>query len=141
MATSKQDKFDIANKKNELYSDFLNNLNPHPVSGAVMRVVNENAVTRSIKNLILTNRAERLYQPSIGSNVRKMLFEPMSDSTATSLSSLIRETIDTHEPRAKVINVTVTPNLEKNMYGVDIVYMIINRQEPVSVNITLTRVR
>lgn len=141
MATSKQDKFAIADKKNELYSDFLTNLNPHPVSGAVMRVVNENAVTRSIKNLILTNKSERLYQPNIGSSVRKLLFEPMSDSTATALSSIIRETIDTYEPRAKIINVVVTPYIEKNMYGVDIVYMIINKQEPVSINVTLTRVR
>lgn len=141
MATSKEDKFAIANKKNELYSDFLNNLNPHPVSGAVMRVVNENAVTRSIKNLILTNKSERLYQPDIGSSVRKLLFEPMSSATATTLSSVIQETINTYEPRAKLINVVVTPVLERNLYTVDIVYMIINRQEPISVNVTLTRVR
>jgi phage baseplate assembly protein W len=106
-----------------------------------MRFVNENAVTRAIKNLLMTNRNERLYQPNIGGDIQKLLFEPMMQSTADTLATSIRDTIDKYEPRAKVLNITVVPDYNGNAYTVNVVYMIINRQEPVSVNITLTRVR
>jgi len=51
------------------------------------------------------------------------------------------ETIEKHEPRVNVIEVKVTPFYERNLYVVTIVYMLINKQEPTTVNITLQRVR
>ena len=74
---ARADRITELSAKDEIYSDFLVNLNPHPVSGMLLRFVNEKAVTRSIRNLILTNRGERLYQPKIGSDIRSILFEPM----------------------------------------------------------------
>lgn len=137
---SRADRFTVKNDE-EVYSDFLTNLNPHPVSGTVMRLVNENAVTRSIRNLINTDRGERLYQPNIGSDIRKILFENISDATAELLSTFINETIDRHEPRAKVLRVQVLPNEDMNKYQVNIMYMLVNKSEPISVDIILTRVR
>lgn len=127
--------------KDEIYSDFLVNMNPHPVSGMLLRFVNEKAVTRSIRNLILTNRGERLYQPKIGSDIRSILFEPMNSFTSNNLSVFIQETIAQYEPRAKVMRVNVIAQEEQNRYIVTIVYMLINRPDPISVNVTLQRVR
>lgn len=141
MATTRADRFTANDKKNQIYSDFLTDLNPHPVSGDIVRFVNETAVIRSIKNLIQTDRGERKYQPTIGSEIRKMLFEPMSGAAAEMISQFIRDTIDKHEPRAKLLTISVIPNYDKNLYTIQCQIMVINKQEPVSFNVTLQRVR
>lgn len=123
------------------YSDFLIDLNPHPVVKDIVKYTNEHAINSSIRNLLLTNRGERLYQPDVGSDIRKLLFEPIADSTAELLSSLIETTIRTYETRAKVTSVVVTPFEDKNLYVVTVTYYTINSQQAVSTNITLNRVR
>ena len=138
---SRADAFTELNNQDELYSDFLTNMNPHPVSGALLRFINEKAVTRSIRNLIMTNPGERLYQPEVGSGIRSLLFEPMSDFTANTLRKMIEDTITKYEDRAKVLNVDVVGEEESNRYTVTIVYMLINKQDPISVKVTLQRVR
>lgn len=138
---AKADRFTQSDKKNQIYSDFLTDLNVHPVSGDVVRFVNEQAVIRSIKNLLLTNHGERLYQPSIGSNIRRLLFEPMGDATGVQIANLARETIDQFEPRAKILEVQAIPVYERNLYVINVTILVINKQEPTNFNITLTRVR
>jgi phage baseplate assembly protein W len=140
MAITK-DRFQNSDRKNQVYSDFLNDLTPHPVTGDVVRFVNENAINRSIRNLIATNKGERLYQPLLGSDLYKILFEPISTVVTDLLSSNIQSLIDNYEPRAKVLSVVATPDYEGNAYLVTVQYMIINRQNPITLNVTLTRVR
>jgi phage baseplate assembly protein W len=140
MAITK-DRFQNSDTKNQVYSDFLNDLNPHPITGDVVRYVNENAVNRSIRNLIFTNRGERLYQPNLGGDIYKILFEPMSTAVSQLLSQTIDSLIRDHEPRAKVLAIDVAPDYDGNAYMVTIQYMIINRQNPITLNVTLTRVR
>lgn len=136
-----KDRFTNNDTKNQVYSDFLNDLNPHPVTGDVVRYINEAAVNRSIRNLINTNKGERLFQPEIGSDIYKMLFEPMSSGIEELLSTTIQSTISDYEPRAKVLNVNVAADYDNNAYNVTVEYMIINRPTPIALNVTLTRVR
>ena len=140
MAVAK-DRFQQASTKYQDYSDFLNDLTPHPVVKDVVRYVNEAAVNRSIRNLILTNKGERLYQPNIGSNIRTLLFEHISSQNADLISKFVQETITNYEPRAKVLKVDVTAYEEQNAYTVTITYLIINKQDPVQLTVTLNRVR
>lgn len=134
-------RFTDLNNSSQMYSDFLTGLNRHPVSGDIVRFVNETAVIRSIKNLLQTNRRERLYQPSIGSDIRKILFEPMGGIIETELSTAIRNTIETHEPRAKLLKLDVIPDYDNQLYQVNITIAIINKSEPISFNVSLYRVR
>ena len=69
------------------FSDLDLNFTIHPVKKDINRYTNETAVINSIKNLILTNHYERLFQPNIGSNVRRLLFENMDTITATTLEN------------------------------------------------------
>ena len=140
MAIAK-DKFDKASTKYQVYSDFLNDLTPHPVVKDIVRYTNEAAVNRAIRNLLLTNKGERLYQPALGTDIRKLLFEPMGADIAEDLARFIRETIRLYEPRAKVLAVDVQGYEEQNAYVVTIQYLIINKQEPIQLNVTLSRVR
>lgn len=138
---SRADRYTSLTEKEEIYSDFLTNLNPHPVSGMLLRFTNEKAVTRSIRNLILTNPGERLYQPQIGSGIRGLLFEPISPVTTVALRRAIEYTIRRYEPRAKILRVDVISREEQNAYNVTVAYMLINNTDPITVNVTLQRVR
>lgn len=138
---SNNDRFKAMNRDSQTYSDFLPNLYPHPVSKDIVKYINENSVVRSIRNLLMTDRFERLYQPNIGTNLRKMLFEPISDATSEAIASFIKETITKSEPRAKIISVNVAPDDERHRYLVTLTVLIINTQDPISFNITLDRIR
>lgn len=141
MAITRADRITTTTVQDQIYSDFLTDMVPHPVSKDVLRFVNEQAVIRSIKNLVLTDQGERLYQPDLGSNIKRMMFEPMVESTAEILSQYIQETIDVYEPRAKVLEISVVPDYNNNLYAVTLSFMIINKEDPVTLNITLDRVR
>jgi len=141
MAITRADRITQTDVKNQIYSDFLADLVPHPVSKDVLRFVNEQAVIRSVKNIILTDKGERLYQPSLGSDIKRMLFEPMLPASAELISQYIQEAIQLHEPRAKVLDLAVEPDYNNNLYKVSMTFMIINKEDPVTLNITLDRVR
>ena len=76
------------------YSDLDLNFTIHPVKKDINRYTNETAVVNSIKNLILTNHYERPFQPEIGSNVRRLLFENMDTITATTLEKEIQKQLN-----------------------------------------------
>ena len=138
---AQKDDYNNIDRKGELYSDFLTDLNIHPATGQILHFADEFAVKRSIRNLLQTNKYERLFQPGIASNISRILFEPVSSHTATLLKQYVTETIDTYEKRCKLIEVVVTPSPDQNLYTVTIVFAIINKQDPVSINVTLYRVR
>jgi hypothetical protein len=54
---------------------------------------------------------------------------------------MIEETIREYEQRAQILAVEVIPDEERNRYSVTIVYMLINKPDPVTVSVTLQRVR
>ena len=130
-----------AEQKSVYYSDFLINLNRHPESNIVVRAVNEEAVKKALRNLLLTDRGERLYQPSIGSDINSLLFEDVSPITTDLIKSRIIDVITRFENRVKIIDVVVLPNESNNSYEVGIIFEIINSVDPVSISLTLYRVR
>lgn len=123
------------------YSDFYTNLNAHPQNKRLVKHTNEEAVKRSIRNLIQTDKYDRLFQPEVGCRVRSLLFENMTSVTAEEIKSTIRETIETYEPRARVIDIIVQANESRHAYDVYIYFEVINSVNPVSINITLYRAR
>ena len=129
-------------KQPENYSDFLGNLDKHPLSGDIARVTNEESIKQSIKNLILTNYGERLYNPVIGSNVYKSLFQPLDGFTLNNIKEYIRDTIKFHEPRANLIGVSVNfSQNDKNTAIATIVFSVINSTTVSTLNPILQRVR
>jgi len=129
----------LPNRK--VYADIFNNLDKHPISDDVAVRTNENSVKQSIRNLLLTDKGERLFQPNLGSNIRKMLFENITPQTITIIEQMIRDTLDVYEPRANVIEVVVSGNEDDNAVSIGILFNVINRQEPVSIDVVLDRVR
>lgn len=137
----KKDLFTPTAVQTELFSDFLNDLVIHPVKKDVVKVVNEDAVKRSIRNILLTNTNERLYNPTFGSQLISLLFEPFSETTKASVQKIVRSAIENHEPRAKVEAVRVEGDLDTNTLLVTINFSIINKEEPVTLELLLNRIR
>jgi phage baseplate assembly protein W len=128
-------------RKSEIYSDFHKNMTQSPINFDLARKIDEEAVKESIRNLILTDRGERLFQPDIGSDVRKMLFENITNATIELIKDLISTTIRNYEPRVNLIGVDVITSIDSLQLDVIITFNIINRLEPVTFVITLDRAR
>lgn len=123
------------------YKDLDLLFNVHPIKKDVNKHTAEMAVINSIKNLVLTNHYERPFQPEIGSNVSKLLFEQLDFVTAAALEREIIQTIKNFEPRASVYRVKALPDYDNNGFTVDMEFTIINRTEPITITFFLDRVR
>jgi phage baseplate assembly protein W len=123
------------------YSDIDTNLTVNPISEDVGRITNESAIRRSIKNLLLTDFYERPFKPDIGSNIRKLLFELITPITIELLQKSISDVINNYEPRANLIDVICTPYEDNNAIDVTIIFSIINREEPITMQLSLDRIR
>lgn len=132
---------DITIKVQPRYSDLDLNFNAHPVKGDINKHYDEMAIINSVKNLILTNHYDRLFNPDIGSNIRKLLFEQMDVITSTAIQREIEQTILNFEPRVSIISVSVVANFDNNVYDVSLTFNIVNRMEPITINFLLERVR
>ena len=90
----------------------------------------------------ITNFYEKPFHPEIGSGVRDILFEPMTPITAYVLTMKIEEVIENFEPRARLVGVTATPNLDNNAYNVSIEFYVVNAPtELVNMEVLLERLR
>jgi hypothetical protein len=123
------------------YKDLDLLFNVHPIKKDVNKHTAERAVINSIKNLVLTNHYERPFQPELGCNVSKLLFENLDFVTAASLEREIQQTINNFEPRASVYRVKAIPDYDNNGFTVDMEFLIRNRTEPVTITFFLDRVR
>lgn len=128
-------------KKFTVYADFKMDLEKSPVSSDLTLNKNEEAVKQSIKNLILTDRGERLMQPNLGGNIKAMLFETITPATLKLIEEQVRSTINLHEPRADLIDVLVSSEIDDNTVVVKIAFYISNNQQPISLSVILERTR
>lgn len=125
----------------EHYSDFLSNMDFHLAKKDLLRNTNEEAVKTSIRNLLLTNRGERLYDSNLGSDIRKILFENFSPAMESVLADLIRTTIENHEPRARIHDIIVNSDVDSNYVIVTLVFSVINKEQPITFELILNRIR
>jgi phage baseplate assembly protein W len=128
-------------KKREIYSDIGKDFLLNPVSSDVSRKINEESIKESIKNLVLTDRGERLFQPNVGCDIRAMLFENFTQETVDTMRNMIFETIEAYEPRCELLGVDVTGKIDSNNINVTITFAVIINEEPITLEILLNRIR
>ena len=121
----------------DLDLDFTTN----PITGDVVTVKDSTSVKRGIRNILLTEEGERLMQPELGSGIRNMLFEQMTDINAQRLETEVLSAIEAWESRAEVLSIVVTPEEENNRYRVAVTFRIINELEEQALEIFLSRER
>jgi phage baseplate assembly protein W len=121
------------------FKDLAISFKDNPNTGDFGVVKNENAIKQSVRNLILTMFGERPFQPSIGSKVRELLFEPWDPFSVDAMKSEIYNVINRLEPRVVCTGVSVRDDSEVNSVQIAIDYTIVGQQEVQNVDFLLER--
>jgi hypothetical protein len=124
------------------FKDISASFQINPINNDLIAIKNENAIARSVRNLVLTSPGDKPFQPTIGSRVYDLLFENMDELTASAIRSEIENTINNYEPRVELENVEVTPNYDENAFDVLIRYFIVGidaGQQELTFALQLTR--
>ena len=120
------------------FTDIDVNMTLHPQSGDVVLKSDFNAIKRSVKNLLSTNLYERPFKPSLGVNLRGMLFE-LDNTDILVMEQEIKTLLNTFEPRATFTNIMTTA--DGNELDVTIMFSVGNSPEPHSLDLILERIR
>ena len=131
----------VISSSSRQYKDLDLNFLIHPVRKDINKHKDEMAVINSIKNLMMTNHYERPFQPDLGSNVRRLLFENLDKITAISMEREIRQVVQNYEPRAQIKTLDIIPDVDNNGFSVRMEFYIMNMTDPVTINFFLERVR
>lgn len=124
-----------------LWSDFHKDLTIHPLSDELAIKVNEQSINESLRNLILTDKGERLFQPNLGSNVRATLFENNTPATIRILKENVKDVINNFEPRVSLIDVEISTDYDSEKVKISILYYLLNSETPITFTVFLERTR
>jgi len=114
-----------AQRVSKAFKDVSASFQINPLNYDLIALHNENAIARSIRNLILTIPGERPFNPALGSEVYRLLFENFDQQTAFAIKTQIQTTIGNFEPRVKIESIDVTPDFDSHEFNVTITYNII----------------
>ena len=123
------------------FSDLDLNFIAHPQTGDLVRKYDDEAIKQAVKNLILTNNYERPFHSEIGSQIRGLLFEPVTPMLNMLLKRAIIDTITNHEPRVRLTDVIVRFSPDNNDVYISIEYTIVNTTRPIQIDLVLKRTR
>jgi hypothetical protein len=112
------------------FKDISLSFEPHPVTKDLPVLSNERAIARSVRNLVETIPTERFFNPILGSNVRRSLFEFVDYGTAGVIEDQIRTTINNFEIRVDNVVVNVDARPDDNSFEVTVIFDIIGEDFP-----------
>ena len=126
----------------QTFKDLSITFKKHPVTDDLVQVKDKAAIVQAITGLLLTRKGERPFQPDLGCDVQKVLFEPMDYASAGIIKKEIADTLGRYEPRISVNTITCSPDFDNNGYEVEMTFTIIGREDaPVAVDFFLERTR
>jgi len=134
-------KNNVTKRVNRQYRDLDLDFGLNSVTKDVNKLTDAEAVKRSVRNLINTNHYERFFRPELGSGLRGLLFEPMTEITTQFIKQKIIELLNFYEPRIRLTSVIVDNQMDANAYSVRISFNIIGTQTPIQVETFLERLR
>ena len=120
------------------FTDIDVNMANHPESKDLVLKYDINAIKRAVRNLVSTNQYERPFKPSLGVDLRGMLFE-LDNTDILVLEEEIKDLLNAFEPRASFTNIMTAA--EGNDLDVTIMFSVINDPRPHELNLILERVR
>lgn len=123
------------------YKDVSLTFAKNPVTADVVSVINEDAVKRSLRMILLTRTGEAPFFPNFGSRVHELLFEPVDPISSVLLQNEIRDTIAAFEPRVNLNTVLVTPRADEQGYDVNIEFNLRTQTRPLTITLYLSRLR
>jgi phage baseplate assembly protein W len=137
----KNDEYRQYGKSTDKYSDFNHTFFPHPNTGQISRKVNVDSVELALRNLILTNKYERLRNPEFGTNIRRYLFEPFHGGIEAEMKEDIRDAVSTWEPRVRLHDIRITASPDDNSIFISIEFSVFTDEQTRNLDLVLYRVR
>ena len=112
------------------FKDLSMTFQANPLNNDLIGLKNENAIARSVRNIVMTIPGEKPFNENFGSRISGLLFENVDNITATAISDEIRESITNYEPRVSLTSVVVNPNFDNNSFDAIVKYNIIGAEAP-----------
>ena len=133
----------ITNEKRsvQIYKDLNLNFNANAVTKDVLKLTDVEAVKRSVRNLVQLNHYEKPFHPEVGSNLRAMLFENITPQINHAISKQMDLLIRNYEPRCRLVQLNVQPDVDRNGYRASISFYVVNHPDRVEVETFLERIR
>ena len=107
------------------FKDVSMSFQVNPLNSDLIGLKNENAIARSVRNIVFTLPGEKFFDENFGSRISATLFENIDDISANIITDEIKFSIERYEPRVELIEVEAFPNFDNNAFDVLIVYNII----------------
>ena len=107
------------------FKDISMTFQVNPLSSDLIALKNENAIARSVRNIIFTVPGEKMFDPDFGTDINASLFELLDETSAVVIKDQIKYSLETYEPRIILLDVIVVPDFEGNGYDVEISYSIV----------------
>ena len=126
-------------KKSRSFKDVAMNFARNANTKDAAAVLNDNAIKQSIRNLILTVPGEKPFQPTIGSRISELLFEPLDNFTADAVRQEIINTIQQYEPRVSLSKVNVRTRFAQNSFDIEVEYKIVGLPSVETIEFVLKR--
>ena len=102
----------------------------HPVTNDLVVIKNEDAIKKSVKNIIFTILGEKPFEPDFGSVMNQSLFDLNTNLSEIRVSDEIKASLDNYEPRIDNINVSVSILADSNEMNCTVQYDIVGIPAP-----------
>jgi phage baseplate assembly protein W len=112
------------------FKDISMSFQSNPLNNDLIGLKNENAIARSVKNIVFTVPGEKFFNENFGSEITASLFENVNDITAAAIEDQIRLSIENYEPRVELISVEAIPDYDNNQFDAVVTYEIIGMEIP-----------
>ena len=112
------------------FKDLSMSFQSNPLNRDLIGLKNENAIARSIRNIVFTVPGEKFFNEDFGSEISQSLFENVDDLSAITIRDQIRQSINNYEPRVDLIDVETFPNFDNNSFDVKITYEVVGADIP-----------
>ena len=131
-----------AQKFSQGFKDISLSFKKHPVTKDILTLKNEDAIKRSVQNLVRIIRGEVFFNELLGTRISGSLFELANTDYVDPMKTEIETVIKNFEPRVKNLNVDFNSFPDQNAVEVIINYEIVGLSAPTqSVNFILEPTR
>ena len=102
----------------------------HPVTNDVLTIRDEDAIKRSVKNIIFTILGENPFQPNFGSVINESLFDLNTTLNEVRVTDEIKSALALYEPRIGNVSATVSLYPDSNEMNATVQYDIVGIPAP-----------
>ena len=117
-------------KVSQGFKDISMSFQANPLNNDLIGLKNENAIARSVKNIVFTVPGEKFFDENFGSEISAILFENVNEISAAAIEDQITLSIENYEPRVRLLSVVAIPDFDNNQFDTIINYEIIGMDIP-----------